>query len=195
MKWKRLLWPLAPAVQEKWSLHFLLLQQDNQFIEYYSNQRQSLSTWTTLYWLIRILVLEQENCTKQSVVCTYELSAKIVSSLTDGAVPVQPAAESAPHDASETPRHSTSPATAAATAAAATATAASRRRRWRDRDETRVVNSIQALLVTVTPVTVTNRLHWQFLQFPNDGFVSKLPLLTVTIWLQWHFSNVPTLSL
>ena len=38
--------------------------------------------------------------------------------------------------------------------------------------------SVQSLSVTVTPVTVTNWLQRQFLPFPNDWFVSKLPLLT-----------------
>ena len=46
-----------------------------------------------------------------------------------------------------------------------------------------------------------HRLQWQigysdsFLQFPNDLFVNKLPLLTVRIRLHWHFSHVPTQSL
>ena len=54
---------------------------------------------------------------------------------------------------------------------------------------------IHSLSVTVTPVTVTNRLQWQFWQFSNYAFVNENPLLTVTHRLQWHFCCVPTLSL
>ena len=34
---------------------------------------------------------------------------------------------------------------------------------------------IQSLSVTVTPITLTNRLQWQFWQFPNYAFVHKKP--------------------
>ena len=54
--------------------------------------------------------------------------------------------------------------------------------------------NVQTPSVTVTPVTVTNRLQWQFWKFRNYAFVSKNPLLAVTHCLQWHFYCVPTLS-
>ena len=55
--------------------------------------------------------------------------------------------------------------------------------------------SLQTPPLTVTPVRVTPRLQWQFWQFPDYTFVNKTPLLTVTIWLQGHFSLVPRVSL
>ena len=51
-----------------------------------------------------------------------------------------------------------------------------------------ITAGIQTSPLTVTPFTVTLCLQWQFWQVPNDWLVSKLPLLTVTIWFQWHFA-------
>ena len=54
---------------------------------------------------------------------------------------------------------------------------------------------VQISPLTVTLFTVTPRLQWQFCQFPNYEFVNETPLLRVTLWLQWHFSLVPRVSL
>ena len=35
-----------------------------------------------------------------------------------------------------------------------------------------------------TPLTVTPRLQWHFWHVTNDRVTTKLPLVTVTIWLQ-----------
>ena len=48
-------------------------------------------------------------------------------------------------------------------------------------------------LIQITPLTVT-LFKWHFWQVPNDRFVTKLPLVTVTIWLQWNFLHVPRVS-
>ena len=53
------------------------------------------------------------------------------------------------------------------------------------------LNYVQISPLTVTLFTVTPRFQWHFWHVPNDWFVTKLHVVTVTIWLQYTVTLFP----